>query len=152
MPSGNGKSILNGIENGELFGFIIGDVTTPQHLIDEIEYINFPPVIQRMDITINHLSEYMSERVQENATALPRTTVVQTYHAKQLLMFTPLVKFYIDLGLKISNITTFVQYLPMKCLKPFMEKVTNMRIAAAYDGEETKGNSAKLIGNSGYVS
>ena len=26
-----------------------------------------------------------------------------------------------------------------------------MRIAAAYDGEDTKGNSAKLIGNSGYV-
>ena len=27
-----------------------------------------------------------------------------------------------------------------------------MRIQTAYDGEETKGNSAKLIGNSGYVS
>ena len=54
--------------------------------------------------------------------------------------------------MKIKNVSTFIQYKPAKGLEPFMRKVTDMRILATEMGEVTKGNSAKLIGNSGYVS
>ena len=149
---GNEQIILDGIKKDELFGFIVADATTPPDVLEKIKDLNFPPIIQRMDITKDHLSTYMNDRAEAMNTKFPKTTVVQTYHGQQLLLFTPLVQFYLKLGLEITNITSFIQYLPYKCLAPFMNKVTEMRIQAAYDDEETKGNSAKLIGNSGYVS
>ena len=54
--------------------------------------------------------------------------------------------------MEIKNVSKFLQYKPWASLKPFMSSVTEMRIAAVESGENTKGNSAKLIGNSGYVS
>ena len=35
------------------------------------------------------------------------------------------------------------------CLKPFVEKVTSLRIDATYENDPTKSNTAKIIGNSG---
>ena len=67
-----------------------------------------------MDFTIDYLSEYKKQRVLEKATDMPRTTVVHNFHTKQLLIFTPLVKFYLELGIKISNISSFIQYVTKK--------------------------------------
>ena len=65
---------------------------------------------------------------------------------------TPLAEFYLSLGMKITNITKFVQYEGGAALKPFAEKVVNMRIEATYEKDEAKSNTAKLYGNSGKFS
>ena len=78
----------------------------------------------------------------------PASTLVQTYHAKQLFCLTKLVKFYMELGYKVTNITAVYQYEPGKALLPFVEKVTKMRCEATRDGDDAKKLTAKLIGNS----
>ena len=62
---------------------------------------------------------------------------------------TPLVKFYLDIGLEITNITKFIQYLPGKSLLPFSKKVYDLRCEATYKKDESKATTAKLFGNSG---
>jgi len=145
--SGTEMDILNGIQSGLLFGFIIADIETPAHVLEEILPLNFPPVIIRGDITEDHLSQYMSTRVKDRSYKLPQTTLIQVYNAKQVLLFTPLVQFYMDLGLEISNVTRFIQYQPQVVLDKFVNLITNGRIQAKKDGNESLELAYKVIGN-----
>ena len=62
---------------------------------------------------------------------------------------TPLAQFYLSRGMKIKNVTRFIQYEGGTALKPFAEKVVNMRVEATNENDEAKSNTAKLYGNSG---
>ena len=83
----------------------------------------------------------------------------QTYSGKDLLLLTPLVKYYVEeLGIKVVKIHQFIQYYPGRCFEPFTSKgryfffqiikwiVTHLRNQARQEGNKTKGLTAKLIG------
>ena len=142
------KKILDGIEKDELFGFIVADVTTPPDVLEKILPLNFPPVIHRAEIDETMVSEYMKGRCDAKDRKLPQETLVQTYHGKQLMIYTPTVQFYMELGLEISNVTKFIQYLPTKPLNNFVKKITKGRIDAVESGNESLGTAYKIIGNS----
>ena len=143
-------AIKKSIMKNELYGYILCDIDTPDHLVESMS--NFPPVIKRMTLTDEHLTPYMRQRHAERYPnkQMSRTTVVQCFKATQHLLLTRLAKFYMEQGLVISNITKVVQYIPRKSLKPFVEHVTNMRIDAEKARKRTKANSAKTFGNAGY--
>ena len=143
--------ILNGIKSGHLYGYIICDVHTPEHIAESL--VDFPPIIKRAIITENHLSEYMKSRVKLEKPDLEnfkRETLIQCFNATNHLLLTPLANYYMEKGIIISNVRTFIQYIPVKCLTPFVELVTQMRIDAEKNNLPTKGNTAKIFGNSGY--
>ena len=144
------QSLLDAITDDQVFGFVKCDIHTPVEIIeaDIAQGFLFPPVIQRVSLEEQHLSPYMLERYTEDQRS-PAETVVQTYNGTQLLVFTPVIQHYIKRGMKISNITQFVQYQPGQIFKPFTEKVTEGRIAATYARDEAKANTFKLFGNSG---
>ena len=63
---------------------------------------------------------------------------------------TPLVKFYLNLGLKITNVTEVIQYIPGKALLPFAKRVVQLRSEATNEGDNAKQLTAKLFGNAGF--
>ena len=144
----NEKKLLNQIEKGEIFGFLVADVTTPPDVLEKILPLNFPPIIQRGDIEESMLSDYMRGRCEAREKKLPQTTLIQTYHATQLTIYTPTVKFYMELGLEISNVTKFIQFLPTKPLNNFVDKITKGRIDAEKNGNRSLGTSFKIVGKS----
>ena len=79
----------------------------------------------------------------------PSNTVVQTYCGTQVFAMSAMVNRWLKLGMKVTNITRFVQYVPGKALAPFVNKVTQGRIEATYEKDEAKSNTYKLFGNSG---
>ena len=105
----------------------------------------FPPVITKQVIGDDMLSPFMKELNDKKPVESP----VQTYHGKNLFLFTPMVKLYMDMGLKISNVTEVVQYYPGKCFLPFANRVVQLRSEATRDGDDAKQLTAKLFGNSG---
>ena len=144
-------SLLRAIEQEKVWGFAVCDVETPEALaksMSENGFI-FPPVIQRMKIDETLMSDYMKSRYIEEQRKLETETVVQTFNCKQQLLMTPLLKKYMELGLKISNVTKFIQFVPGKALEPFAGKVFSMRCEATKDGDNSKATTAKLFGNSG---
>ena len=145
---GNESEILSGIKNGQFFGFIVADVTTPPEVFEKISHLNFPPIIQRGKIDEPQISEYMLGRCRARGKKLPQETLVQTYNATQLLIYSPTVQFYMDLGLQVSNVTKFIQFLPTRPLEDFVKKITEGRISAVKDGNESLGCAYKVIGNS----
>ncbi len=143
--------LLEGVASGRLYGFMICDVESPPSVVKEMA--SFPPIIKRMTVTDEHLSEYTKSRVyaeSPNRRKFERETLVQCFNAKEHLLLTSLAQYYMSKGIKISNVTRFIQFVPRKCLSPFVKHVTKMRIDSEMNGETTKGNTAKIYGNSGY--
>ena len=145
--------IISGINNETLFGFILCDISSPDSVAKKMA--SFPPIIKRQVVTKEHLTPYMLGRIAHEKPEVKnfeRETLIQCFNAKNHLLMTPLAKYYMDKGLKITNITKFVQYIPRRALSPFVKHVTNMRIEAetAVPKKTTKGNTAKIFGNSGY--
>lgn len=113
----NKETLLKAIIDGEVFGFICCDVTSPETMIQKHlrNGFLFPPVISKQVIGDDMLSPFMKE--QNNITPLKNNEAspIQTYHGSNVFLFTPLVKLYIEMGLTVSNVTEVVQYFPGKC-------------------------------------
>ena len=149
------QDIIEGIRSGKIFGFILCDISSPEEITEEMS--DFPPLINRLKLTDEHLTPFMKKQVKleyPNLKKFERETLVQCFNAKDHLLLTTLAQFYLEKGLSISNITKFIQYTPRKSLTPFVDHVTKMRIDAEthkVPGKPSmKGNTAKIYGNSGY--
>jgi hypothetical protein len=147
---GTENDIIRGIASNELFGFAVCDVETPLSVFEEIKWINFPPIIKREYIDEKLVSPYMLKRCKAKNYKLPQRTLIQCFNAKQILLYTPMIQFYLKLGLEISNISQFIQYRPATVFQDFVSKITDGRIAAEKNGNPSLGLAYKIIGNSGY--
>ena len=74
-------------------------------------------------------------------------TLMQTFHGKQLMIYSPTALFYLKLGLKISNVTKFIQYVPSNPMARFVQEITKGRIEATKSGSESLSSAYKIIGN-----
>ena len=146
----NQNTVLKGIKNDEIFGFIRCDVTSPDAMIKKHSKNGFlfPPVITKQVIGDEMLPPFMKE-LNEHSKLKKEASPVQTYHGTNLFLFTPLVKLYMDMGLKVSNVREVIQYYPGKCFLPFANQVVKLRSEATRDGDDAKQLTAKLFGNAG---
>ena len=76
---------------------------------------------------------------------------VNIFHLKNGTIITPLLNFYLDLGLECYRICRFVQYTPMKSFKSFVQSVVDAR----RKGDKNPHSSLvveimKLLANSSY--
>ena len=145
------KTLLKGIKNGEIFGFIQCDVTSPEAMIDKHlkNGFLFPPVITKQIIEDDMLSPFMKEQNDKRPLKQKDASPIQTYHGSKVFLFTPLVQLYMEMGMEISNVTEVIQYHPGKCFLPFANRVVQLRSEATRDGDDAKQLTAKLFGNSG---
>ena len=161
------QELLSGILNGTLFGFAIASVQCPQKLIDEYQSNGFlwPPIIQKLSVSEDMLSDYMREQYELEGVSCTEPTLCQTYSGVDLLLFTPLIQFYVQKGFKVYNLKRFTQYIPGCVFSPFVKKgmftkkiemtsiilpVYDMRVSATKEGDEAKATTSKLFGNSSY--
>jgi len=142
---------LQGIKDDEIFGFIRCDVTSPDAMINKHlkNGFLFPPVITKQIIEDDMLSPFMKEQNDKRPLKQKDASPIQTYHGSNVFLFTPLVKLYMEMGMKISNVTEVIQYYPGKCFLPFADRVVQLRSEATRDGDDAKQLTAKLFGNSG---
>ena len=148
LESDTEATLLDAIKTDSIYGFAVCDVRCPDNVLEKYKKFLFPPIIKHEVITEDHLSDYMRQRVYEDERKLGFETVVQVYNGQQLFLMTDIIKFYMEIGLEISNVTQFIQYIPARILKPFVDEVVGMRIAATREGDDTKQLTAKIFGNS----
>ena len=145
---GTEGTILNGIKNNTLFGFVKVSVKSPDDFIEKYRHLNFPPLIHNFMIDEEHLSPYMSNRVKVFNKKFPVRSLGQTFNAESLWLFTPLAQFYLTLGLELYNVESFIQFEGSNCLEIFKNTVTSMRMDADREKNPEKSTTAKLVGNS----
>ncbi|XP_053380961.1 uncharacterized protein LOC128549018 [Mercenaria mercenaria] len=83
----------------------------------------------------------------------PRRLLVGGTKARQILLATPLLKWYLDHGLQVTKIYQVVEYRKKACFESFVEEVSDARRAGdACKDMAIIADTMKLIGNSGYGS
>ena len=81
----------------------------------------------------------------------PRRLLISSFSQTKGLFITPLLQFYLKLGLKIGSVYSFIEYEPETAFKSFVEDI----VKARRHGDENPESSVvaetmKLIGNSSY--
>ena len=73
--------------------------------------------------------------------------------ARKILLATPLLKWYMEHGLDVTEVYQFIEFKPKACFKSFEEKVTEARREGDQDSSKLIiADTMKLIGNSAYGS
>ena len=81
----------------------------------------------------------------------PRRSLISSYFGENILLITPLLQYYLQLGLEVTKVYEVVQLTPMTCFKGFVDRVIQARREADLDPQKAViEESFKTIGNSSY--
>ena len=77
----------------------------------------------------------------------PRRMLISGLKAKELVVSSPLLQFYLHRGLIVKKLHEFIEYNSMDCFSPFRDLVTSARRS----GTALQAQTCKLMGNAGYA-
>ena len=114
------EQLLQGIVDGQLFGYVQGDIEVPKHL--RRYFSNFPPIFKNIVVSREDIGTLMREYAEkENFMAQPRKLLISSFILTNGTIITPLLLFYLKLGLVYKKIHRFVQNTPRKCFNNFVQ-------------------------------
>jgi len=158
MPTGKHEHIKNydlskleqDILNDKLFGFVQVDIETPEHLKEYFKEMT--PIFKNAKIKFDDIGEYMQNFHKENNIKFVEgNKLVGSYFGKEIVLYTPLLKWYIQKGLKITKFYNAIKYKPSKSFQLFADEVSDARRAGDVDKNyDLIAETMKLFGNSAY--
>ena len=116
---------------GELFGFCEVTLKSPQWLIEKYKGLNFPPIIRRGTVTLDMVSPFMQERLSEldrDISQKGKVTVINAWHAEKIMLYTPMLKWLLELGVEMTDVFDIVQYTKSTCFSRFIKNCVDGRI------------------------
>ena len=144
------KSLLEQTRSGKLFGYVQCDIEVPEELKENIA--NFPPIFKNTKVGWHDIGLLMKDYAGKKGLPYqPRNMLISSYFLKNGTLITPLLRFYLELGLVCKKIYRFVEYIPVKCFNKFVQSALNAR----QEGDENPNSSVvaetiKLLANSSY--
>ena len=136
--------------DGRLFGYAQCGIEVPEHL--RSFFSNFPPVFKNTVVSREDIGPLMREYA-EKEIIMPhlRGMLISSFFLTNGTIITPLLLFYLKLGLVCKKIHRFVQYTPRKCFNNFVKSAVDAR----RQGDENPKSSVvaetmKLLANRSY--
>ena len=143
---------MQGIFNGQLFGYVQCDIEVPEHL--RSCFSNVPPRFKNTVVSTEDNGTLMREYAEkENIMPQPRRMLITSFFLINGTIITPLFVFHLQFGLVCKKIHRFVQYTPRKCFNNFVQSYDD--VDARRQGDENPISSVvaetmKLLANSSY--
>ena len=144
------EQLLQRIVAGQFFGYVQCDIEVPEHLRDY--FSNFPPIFKNTVVIRDNIGNLMKEYAEKEGT-LPqlRIMLISSFNLTNVTIITPLLFFYLKLGLVCTNIYRFVQYTPRKRFNNFVQSAVD----APRQGDKNPNSSVaaetmKLLANTAY--
>ena len=123
------------MRTGELFGMLEVDISVPSSW-DEVDnppnttlspykyFEEMSPLFGNADIPFDEMGNHMQEHIEkQNLSKQPRRLLVGVMQAEQILLATPLLKWYLNHGMKVTRIYQTVEYCkPFNCFSSFVKK------------------------------
>ena len=144
------ESLLGQKRSGKLFGYVQGDIEVPEELKEK--FANFPPIFKNTNVGRHDIGSLMKDYAEkEGLLCQPQKMLISSYFLENGTLITPLLLFYLDLGLVCKKVYRFVEYIPVKCFNNFEQSAVNAR----REGDENPNSSVvaetiKLLANSSY--
>ena len=114
------------IKSGKLFGYVQCDLKVPEHL--KSYFANFPPIFKNTNVSWNDIGDLKKEYAEkEGIMSKPRRLLISSFHLINWTIITPLLLFYLNMGLECTKNHQFVQYTPKKCFNSFVQSDVNAR-------------------------
>ncbi|KAG2774346.1 hypothetical protein PC129_g7755 [Phytophthora cactorum] len=146
--------IVEDIKADKIFGFLECDIHTPERLkeyFSEMTPIFKNTLIDCTDETIigSHMYEYNQTRGKSRSK--PARKLIGSYFGEKILIYAPLLKWYLAHGIEIKKTYSFIKANSHKAFASFMDAVSSARRV----GDEDKSKSMiaemiKLVGNSAF--
>ena len=144
------EQLLQGIIDGRLFGYVQCDIEVSEHL--RHYFSNFPPIFRKTVVSRNDIGNLMKEYAEkERIIPQPTRMLRSRFILTNCTIITPLLLFYLKLGLVCKKIHRFVQYTPRNCFDIFVQSAVDAR----QQGDENPNSivvaeTMKLLANSSY--
>ena len=144
------EGLMQEIIDGRLFGYVQCDIEVPENLRDY--FSNFLPIFKNIVVSRDDIGNLMKQYAEkENIMVQPRRMLISSFNLTNGTIITPLLLFYLKLGVVCKKIHRFVQYTPRKCFNNFVQSAVDAR----RQGDENPNSSVvaetmKLLANSSY--
>ena len=156
------QQILNGVSTERLFGMVEVDIEVPETWNSEFEremspqeyFSEMSPLFCTTDVPFECIGDHMQKHAKTfDLGDKPRRLLIGGMKGRKMLIATPLLKWYLDHGMVVTNIYQVIEYTPQKCFEEFVTQVSDSR----REGDKDKSKAviadiSKLIGNSAYGS
>ena len=135
----------------EWFGFAEVDIEVPEELWPEFE--EFPPLFINRGVPDSAVPQHMHDYLQQSGRKRfpEQKKLLGVMSAKKILLYAPLLAWYLNQGLKLTAVYRTIDYKPREIFSWFVNEVANNRRKG--DAEKDKALLAevfKLLGNSAY--
>ena len=136
--------------SGEFFGFVECDVSVPPHL--HSKFGEMCPIFKNIEVSRNDIGEHMREfAISTEHLKSPQRMLVGSLRGDKVLLFSELLKWYIEHGLVVTKVYQTFQYQPRKCYEVFGNSVSDARREGDVDSSKALlADTSKLVGNSFY--
>ena len=160
----NDCEILAGVWSGGLFGMVEVDISVPdkwqEHFshptISPYEYFEemSPLLFCTTDVPFDVIGSHMQTHIKKfDLSKKPRRLLVGGMKVRQILLATPLLKWYLNHGLEVTKIYHVIEFKPQRCFHQFIQDVSDARRQC--DSDQSKAilaDTRKLEGNAAYGS
>ena len=155
------NEILEGVVSERLFGMVECDIRVPDEWPTYFRqpsmtpyqcFEEMSPLLCTTDVPFEIICDHMQEHVRRfELSEKPRRLLVGGMRARQMLIATPLLKWYLEHGMVITKIYQVVEFIPHRCFRDFIREVgDNRRLGDAHPDKAIIGDTSKLHGNSSY--
>ena len=138
------------IRSGKLFVYVQCDIEVPEELKEK--FANFPPFFKKTTVGRHDIGSLMQDYAEKGGLLCqPRKMLISSCFLGNGSLITPLLLFYLELGLVCKKIYRFVEYTPVKCFNKFVQSAVDAR----RERDENPNSSVvaktmKLLANSSY--
>ena len=139
-----------GIDASQLYNYVQCDIEVPENL--RPKFNKFPPIFKNTLVSRSDIGDFMKNYAdEERFLSQPRKMLISTFTLQNGTLITPLLLFYLQMGLVVTKIHRLVQYTPKKSFNSFVQSAVDAR----KQGDENLNSSVvaetmKLLANSSY--
>ena len=116
--------LLEGIKKGNLFGYVQFDNEIPKNL--RANFVNFPPIFKNTLVSKNDIGDLrITYAEKEGIISQPRKMLISSFTLQNGTLIVPPIPLrllYLQLGLVVTKLHSFVEYTPKKCFNSFVRR------------------------------
>ncbi|GMF36857.1 unnamed protein product [Phytophthora lilii] len=146
-------TIIDDIKSDKIFGFLECDIETPEHLKEY--FSEMTPIFKNIEIdpTEEIIGKHMFDYNQTRGKSMTKKSrkLIGSYFGNQILIYTPLLKWYLQHGMKITKTYSFIKANAHKPFESFMNQVSDARREGDVDDSKAMiADMMKLVGNAAF--